>query len=98
MTNATTTKVNPTTRNRPEPSPPKVGPGDPAAPIVDDHIEVRAAEIPRRYRARYRKVMSGRSRKEAVKFYCLECVDWNLKEVAACTMPECQFYKWRMPN
>jgi len=72
--------------------------GDPEGAIADDPIEVHVQEIPRPFRARYRTVVSGRSRKETIKYYCLECVGWILKEVEECSIPDCQFFKWRMNN
>jgi len=74
----------------------KGGLGEPGGPIVDDPIERHAEEVPKRFRGKYRGVMSGGTRKPAIRSFCLECMSWDPKVVEACTSPQCVLYKWRI--
>jgi len=51
--------------------------------------------IPEQYRIVYKKAMGGRSRKMAIKAFCLECVGWCRSEVALCTDYNCPLYPYR---
>lgn len=53
-------------------------------------------DIPKRYRDLYEQAASGRSRKAAIRAYCLMCVDWNAEEVRRCSMSECPLYPHRL--
>jgi len=52
--------------------------------------------IPPAHRDRYRRAISGRSRKAAVRAFCLECVGWSAKEVRLCVTKGCPLYKYRL--
>lgn len=51
--------------------------------------------IPQKYQGIYNRVMSGKSRKAAMKSFCLECVGWFRNEVAHCTDTGCPLYPYR---
>ena len=44
-------------------------------------------DIPPKYRAMYKRAMSGKSRKAAMRIFCLECVYYSEMEVSLCTDP-----------
>ena len=50
---------------------------------------------PGKYKVMYKKAMSGRSRKAAVRMFCLECVGYSEREVSLCTDPYCPLFKYR---
>ncbi len=52
--------------------------------------------IPPAHRGRYRRASTGRSRKAAIRAFCLECVGWSSKEVKLCTSPGCPLFKYRI--
>ena len=49
-------------------------------------------DVPMRYRATYKRALSGKSPKAAIKAHCLMCCGWQLKEVKLCTAPHCPLY------
>jgi len=51
--------------------------------------------IPKQYITIYKKAMGGRSRKMAIKAFCLECVGWQRNEVVLCTDKNCPLYPYR---
>jgi len=53
-------------------------------------------DIPKKYRKLYQKAVSGRSRKAAIRSFCLECVGYIEKEVPICTDGACPLYKYRL--
>jgi len=61
----------------------------------EKQIAERRAQIPRAYRAIYKKAMAGKSRKAAMHAQCLECVGWQIKEVYLCTDKGCSLYPYR---
>ena len=52
--------------------------------------------VPKKYQKLYEKAISGRSRKAAIRSFCIECVGYFEKEVRACTDPECPLYLYRL--
>jgi hypothetical protein len=48
-------------------------------------------DIPTKYEKLYKRAMSGKSRKAAIRAFCLECVGWSEYEVSVCTYPELPF-------
>lgn len=52
--------------------------------------------IPPAYRGHYRRAMTGKSRKAAIRAFCLECVGWNASGVRKCTGTKCPLYKFRI--
>lgn len=56
----------------------------------------RRAQVPRRYRALYRRSQTGRSRKASIRCFCLECMGWSEAEVPSCTDSVCPLYLFRM--
>lgn len=50
--------------------------------------------IPKKYQPMYNR--RKRSRKAAIRAFCLECVGWSENEVKLCTDGECALFKWRL--
>lgn len=48
-------------------------------------------DTPPKYRAMYNRAMSGKSRKAAMRIFCLECVYYSEMEVSLCTDPQLPF-------
>jgi hypothetical protein len=61
----------------------------------DSQIVQRMAQIPKIHQAVYKSAVSGKSRKNAVKAFCLECVCWQKEEVRSCTDLGCPLYPYR---
>jgi len=61
----------------------------------DDTIARRLAEMPPKYRGIYKRAMTGKSRKAALRAFCLECCGWQRVEVARCTAPACPLFPYR---
>ena len=51
--------------------------------------------VPVKYRAMYKRAMSGESRKTAMQAFSAECVRWTIKEVKLCTDTGCPLYPYR---
>ena len=56
------------------------------------------SQVPAKYRALYKRAMSGKSRKAATRCFCLQCVGWQPSEVAKCTAPGCPLFPYRMSS
>jgi hypothetical protein len=52
--------------------------------------------IPPQYRAKYEAGMTGKSRKSAVRTFCLECMGWSAFGVRKCTSPGCPLFPYRI--
>jgi len=53
------------------------------------------SNIPRAYQATYKKAMSGKSRRAAIRAFCAECCGYEIKEVYVCTDSHCPLYPYR---
>jgi hypothetical protein len=53
-------------------------------------------EVPKKYKTQYKKAMSGRSRREAMRAFCNECVGYVHTEVELCTDAGCPLYPYRL--
>lgn len=51
-------------------------------------------DIPRRYRKMYDR--RKKSRKAAIRSFCLECVAYSENEVRLCTDEGCPLFRWRL--
>ena len=60
-----------------------------------ESIAQRLAQMPRQYRAIYKKAVAGKSRKAAMHAFCLECCGYQIKEVYLCTDLGCSLYSYR---
>ena len=60
-----------------------------------ERIAERLQQMPKIHRANYRDAVSGRSRKSAIKAFCLECVQWQKEEVRLCTALACPLFPYR---
>ena len=58
--------------------------------------EKHLADAPAKYRSLYRRAWAGKSRKAAIRVFCLECVGWSEDEVRRCTAPACPLYEFRL--
>lgn len=52
-------------------------------------------DVPKRHRKLYEAAMRGKSRRAAMRAFCLECVGWITNEAKLCTAPSCPMYAWR---
>jgi hypothetical protein len=60
-----------------------------------EKIAQRMAQIPKIHQAVYKNAVSGKSRKDAVKSFCLMCFGWQKEEVRLCTDLACPLYPYR---
>ncbi len=58
-------------------------------------IKQRLSQIPKLHQAIYKKAVSGKSRKDAIKAFCLMCFCWQKEEVRQCTDLACPLYPYR---
>lgn len=69
-------------------------------PIVNEFKpygqEDMSNEYPKKYRAIYRRAMTGRSRTAAIRAMCLQCGGYSEKEVTLCTSPNCPLFSYRL--
>ena len=72
--------------------------GPPRRQVRDLSKEQRAKleQVPPKYRALYRKAWSGRSRKAAIRAFCMECVCYSPAEVERCSSPCCPLSGYRL--
>ena len=59
-------------------------------------VAMRIQDVPERYRGLYRRAMTGKSRRAAVRANCLMCCGWQFVEVERCTAPTCPLYPYRL--
>ncbi len=52
--------------------------------------------VPKRYLALYAKARAKKSRKAAIRSFCLECVSYLREEVKLCSDMTCPLYKYRI--
>lgn len=52
-------------------------------------------DIPAKYQKLYNRAMSGKSRKAAIRMFCLECMGYSEYEVSVCADPNCPLYPYR---
>ena len=55
----------------------------------------RLAQVPARQRPIFLRAWTGKSRKAAIRAFCLECVGYESAEVNRCTAPACPLYPYR---
>jgi len=58
-------------------------------------VERRLSQMPKHCRNTYLRALGGRSRKSAIKAFCLECTGWQRAEVARCTALACPLWPYR---
>jgi len=58
-------------------------------------LDARLAFVPRRLHSTFIRAWSGRSRKAAIRAFCLECMGYSAGEVALCTASACPLYAYR---
>ena len=60
-----------------------------------EQIAKRISQIPAIHQAVYKSAVEGKSRKNAIKSFCLMCVGFEKEEVRLCTDLACQYYAFR---
>jgi hypothetical protein len=55
----------------------------------------RLSIMPKQYRENYKKAITGKSRKSAMRAFCVECCGWEIGEVFLCTDKGCSLYPYR---
>ncbi len=55
-------------------------------------------DIPKKFQALYRRAMTGKSRRAAVRSFCLECVGYQQAEVDRCPATACPLHPYRLPS
>ncbi len=55
----------------------------------------RLAQIPPRQCSIFLRAWGGKSRKTAIRAFCLNCVGYESAEVNRCTAPACPLYEFR---
>ncbi len=66
-----------------------------AEPAHDKGVKAFANQMPQKYRLNYLRAMSGRSRTAAIKAKCLDCCNWQRKEVEQCAAKTCPLWTYR---
>ncbi len=61
----------------------------------EEQIAERREQMPRSFRATYKKALTGKSLRSAINAQCSECVCWITKEVRLCTDLACPLYAVR---
>ena len=62
---------------------------------ISERRRLKVKEIPPKHRKVLKHAFSGRSRKAAIRAFCLECCGYSAKEVALCTDVTCPLYDYR---
>ena len=61
-----------------------------------ERIAERRADMPKKYRKLYDKVMAGKaSPRDAIRMQCLECFAWVQTETKKCDNCACPLYRYR---
>jgi len=60
-----------------------------------DHVLPKCSEILTRVRKRPRRRGERPNKLSAIRNFCLECMGYDVGEVAACSSPKCWLYTWR---
>ena len=60
-----------------------------------ERIAAHREQIPKVYRGNYDRAMTGKSRKAAMRAFCLECVQWHREQIRRCTSTHCPLYPYR---
>jgi len=55
----------------------------------------RTTAIPRRFQPVYARALAAKSRKAAIRAFCLECCGWDASEVHNCSDNGCPLYAFR---
>lgn len=61
----------------------------------EEQVTQRLRQMPKKYRATYRRAIEGRSLRACVNSQCLECCGWASREVATCTDKGCPLWAVR---
>ena len=60
------------------------------------HRQRKLSNIPPRVRKYYQRAWAKKSRKAAIRAYCLSCCGYSSGEVAECTAPACPLHEFRL--
>jgi len=64
--------------------------------LVRRATQMKRTSTVREYEKLKERALKGRSRKAAIKAFCLECCGFNRKEVELCQSPDCPLYPYRL--
>lgn len=80
-----------------QPSAVQTGQQEPSPPVSmgGSAREKRLNDVPRKYRQLYERAWEGKSRKSAIRVFCLACTGWSEHEVRMCTAPACPLFEFR---
>ena len=67
-----------------------------AGSSLDAKRRRKLADMPAKYRGLYRMAWKGKSRKKAIRAFCLECLGYLPSDVRLCTSPDCPLYEYRL--
>ena len=56
---------------------------------------MRLEDVPEKYRKLYTRALAGRSRRAAIRCFCLHCVGWHEQHVLECTSATCPLFRYR---
>lgn len=56
------------------------------------------AEVPTRYAPMAARAASGRSRRSAIRLFCIRCVGWSEAAVRACGSTNCPLHPYRLAD
>lgn len=65
-------------------------------PPPSNQEDGKMRKIPKKYVPMYEKAMNRKSRKAAIRSFCLECVSYSEQEVKNCTDPACPLFLYRL--
>ena len=65
-------------------------------PDLWSDVASRASDVPDHCRKLYRRAMTGKSRRAAIRAHCLMCVGYAPSEVRRCTATACPLYPYRL--
>jgi hypothetical protein len=55
----------------------------------------RLMQMPLKYRFLHDRALRGKSPKDAIAVFCIQCCGWEIEEVFLCTDLECPLYLYR---
>lgn len=64
--------------------------------IPGERLVMRPRDVPAKHRGLYERARWGKSRRAAMRVFCLECVGWKASEVVMCTDRVYPLYPYRL--
>ena len=67
-----------------------------ALPVVPEHVITKMLQdVPRRYKAKFRKALTGNSRAVCMEVHCIWCQGYDYDAVVHCDVRWCPLWKMR---